>query len=66
MNIRYRKCCYLCEEEILPDEEYYSGMKGYYHRDCLRDMDAVEFLQMEGENFLVAEDEYFDDYDDVG
>lgn len=64
MNMRYRRCCYLCEEEIVPGEEYYSGMKGYYHRDCLNEMSAVEFLQMEMCNFDIAEDEYFDDYDD--
>lgn len=60
----YRICRY-CEEEILDGDEMYEGVNGAYCADCLRRMDAEEFLRMEGEHYEVASALYPDIYDEA-
>ena len=61
MKIRpmYQICQY-CGEEILEGEDFYRGIRGAYCAGCLNEMDAKEFLLLEGEHLEAATAEYPD------
>lgn len=49
--------CYKCGNGILDGERYYDSPDGRICEECIDDMTAIEFMELIGETFSMAEKE---------